>query len=147
MTHGPLGRREVRELPRLDAGSRFRVTEVADVLGEIGPAAAAALPRLRELLDDTYDWVRVHAAAALWAIGGEPGAPAVLGVLLPAWEQNPATGRRVVPCLDRMGPAAAPAVPLLRARLELPGRADMWAGIEEDEKQQADCRALLARLG
>ncbi|MET8700924.1 HEAT repeat domain-containing protein [Kitasatospora sp. NPDC004723] len=134
-------------LALLDDGISFRVDGATDVLGAIGPAAAAALPRLRELLDHTYEWVRVQGAAALWEIGGEPEAPAVLGALLPAWERNPYTARRVVPCLERMGPAATPAAPLLRAHLELTERVDGSGSIEEDEKLLAACRAALARLG
>ncbi|MEU9040453.1 MULTISPECIES: HEAT repeat domain-containing protein [unclassified Kitasatospora] len=133
-------------LPALDATGPFQVNEAADVLGGIGPAAAAALPRLRALLADDYDWVRVHCAAALWEIGGEPEAPAVLGALLPAWERNSATGGHVAACLERMGAAAAPALPLLRAQLELPRRGGRFGTIEEDEKLQRQCRALLARL-
>ncbi|MFE6865032.1 HEAT repeat domain-containing protein [Kitasatospora sp. NPDC057692] len=134
-------------LPLLDDGAPFRVSEAAEVLAAIGPAAAAALPRLRELLGHDQDWVRVHCAAALWAVGGGPEAAAVLGALLPAWQENPYTARVVVPCLDRMGPAAAPAVPLLRAHLERPGQAAGSGGLEEDEKLRSRCRTLLTRLG
>lgn len=42
-------------------------------------------------------------AAALWQIGGEAEAPAVLDVLLQAMAQNPATANHVVACLERMG--------------------------------------------
>ncbi|MFB6893000.1 HEAT repeat domain-containing protein, partial [Kitasatospora sp. NPDC056327] len=133
-------------LAMLGAGSAFRAVDVAGLLGSIGPEAAAAAPRLRELLDDGHDWVRVRCAAALWEIGGEPEAPAVLGALLPAWERNPAVGNHVVRCLAGMGTAAAPAVPILRAQLELPRRVELFAGVAEDEELQAGCRGLLARL-
>ncbi|MFJ5925472.1 HEAT repeat domain-containing protein [Kitasatospora sp. NPDC092948] len=134
-------------LDLLDSGSSHRVNAAVDVLAAVGPAATAALPRLRELLDDDSEWVRVRGATALWAIGGEPEAPAVLGVLLPAWEKNSAVGTHVARCLDRMGPAAAPAVPALRAQLDRPARNDRWfGGIEADETLQRICRAVLARL-
>ncbi|MFF2078673.1 HEAT repeat domain-containing protein [Kitasatospora sp. NPDC058162] len=120
--------------------------DVADVLAEFGPAAAAALPRLRELLTHSYDWTRVHGAAAIWAIGGEPEAETVLPVLLTAWEGNSVTGRLVVPALQRMGPAAAPAVPVLLAQLARPERGGFFASLAEDEALQRRCRALLAEL-
>ncbi|MFJ9445383.1 HEAT repeat domain-containing protein [Kitasatospora sp. NPDC101235] len=133
-------------LELLDTDSPFGLFTVVDLLGGIGPAAAAALPRLRELLTNGYDWVRVHCAAALWDIGGAPETAAVLDALLPAWENNSATGGHVAACLERMGAAAAPAVPLLRAQLELPQRGGRFGSIEEDEKLQRRCRTLLARL-
>ncbi|MFG2696905.1 HEAT repeat domain-containing protein [Kitasatospora sp. NPDC048407] len=137
-------------LPGLDDdGGPFRaidIDDVADLLGAIGPAAAAALPRLRERATGT-DWHGVHCAAALWDIGGESEAQAVLNVLLPAWENNAYTGRVVVPCLERMGPAARPAASALQAQLALPGRGEgLFTTIEEDENLQRACRAALARL-
>jgi hypothetical protein len=92
------------------------------VLGQIGPPAAAALPRLRKLLADNYEWNRVHAAAAIWDIGGESEAPVVLDTLLQAWQKNPATGNHVAACLKRMGSAAVPALPQIRAELARPER-------------------------
>ena len=50
----------------------FQLTAAADVLGAIGTPAAAALPRLWELLTHSYDWVRLHCAAALWTSTGPP---------------------------------------------------------------------------
>ena len=120
--------------------------EAADVLGEIGPPAAAALPRLRELLAHDYQWVRVTCAAALWEIGGEAEAPAVLDTLLQAWAQHPATANHVVACLDRMGPAAQPALPQLRAQLALPRRGGRFASIDNDEELQRLSRTIIARL-
>ena len=124
----------------------FCISQVADVLGEIGSPAAAALPRLRELLTHSYDWVRVHCAAALWDIGGDPEAPAVLDILLQAWAQNPATANHVAACLDRMGPAAAPALPQLRSQLALPRRGYRYASIGDDEELQRVSRAIIKRL-
>jgi HEAT repeat protein len=141
-------RAEVMPLARglLEDGITFRITAAADVLGEIGPAAADALPRLRELLGYGYEWVRVHCAAALWEIGGQAEAPAVLDTLLQAWEQNSATANHVVACLDRMGPAAAPAVPRLRAELARPQRDGWFGSIGDDEELQRRCRAIIAGL-
>ncbi|MFI6354659.1 HEAT repeat domain-containing protein [Streptomyces sp. NPDC050743] len=114
------------------------VSEAADVLGEIGPPAAAALPRLRELLTDDYEWVRVHSAAALWEIGGEAEAPAVLDTLLQAWAQNPSTANHVVTCLDRMETRVA--------RAALPRRGGRFRSVDHDEELQRLGRALIARL-
>jgi hypothetical protein len=124
----------------------FGVRAAADVLGQIGPPAAAALPRLRELLADDDRWDRVHCAAAIWEISGQPEAPAVLDTLLQAWAQHPATANHVVACLDRMGPAARPALPQLRSQLALPRRGGWMASIDNDEELQRLSRAIIGRL-
>ncbi|MFC8720429.1 hypothetical protein ACFUEL_23805, partial [Kitasatospora sp. NPDC057198] len=130
-------------------GGPFRFHDlggVAELLGAIGPAAAAALPGLREHAVGR-GWTSVHCAAALWAVGGVDEAAAVLDVLLPAWEANLYTARVVVPCLERMGPAARPAAPLLRAWLARPGRGGAFGGLEQDEELCRAGRAVLAALG
>ncbi|WP_055620565.1 HEAT repeat domain-containing protein [Streptomyces sp. JHA19] len=130
----------------LDDRITFRISDAADVLGEIGPPASAAVIRLRELLTHDYEWVRVHCAAALWEIGGETEAPAVLDTLLQAMTQNPATANHVVTCLDRMGPLAAPALPLLREQLAQPRRGGRFQNITHDEELQRVSRTLINRL-
>ncbi len=130
----------------LDDPITFHISDAADLLGEIGPPAFTALPRLRTLLTHGYDWVRVHCAAALWEIGGEEEAPAVLDALLRAMAENPATANHVVTCLDRMGPLAAPALPLLREQLALPRRGGRFQSVDHDEELQRMSRALIARL-
>ncbi|MGW4759769.1 hypothetical protein [Streptomyces chartreusis] len=130
----------------LDDPSTFRISDAADLLGEIGPPASAALPRLRALLAHDYDWVRMHCAAALWEIGGEAEASAVLNTLLHAWVQNPGTANHVVACLNRMGPLAAPALPLLCEQLAQPGRGGRFQGIDHDEELQRIGRTIIARL-
>ncbi|WP_328674881.1 HEAT repeat domain-containing protein [Streptomyces sp. NBC_00343] len=130
----------------LDDHITFHIGDAADLLGEIGPAASAALPRLRNLLTHEYEWVRVPCAAALWAIGGEAEAPAVLDTLLQAMAKNPATANHVVACLDRMGPLAAPALPLLREQLALPRRGGRFQSIDHDEELQRIGRTLITRL-
>ncbi|MFD5861503.1 HEAT repeat domain-containing protein [Streptomyces chartreusis] len=133
-------------LSLLDDRITFRISDAADLLGEIGPPASVALPRLRNLLTHDYEWVRVHCAAALWEIGGEAEAPAVLDVLLQAMAQNPATANHVVACLDRMGPLAEPALPLLREQLALPRRGGRYQSVDHDEELQRVGRILIARL-
>ncbi|MBB5926304.1 HEAT repeat domain-containing protein [Streptomyces echinatus] len=130
----------------LDDDITFAISDAADLLAEIGPPASVSLPRLRDLLTHDYEWVRVHCAAALWEIGGEAEVPAVLETLLQAMAQNPATANQVVACLNRMGPLAAPALPLLREQLALPRRGGRLASIDHDEELQGACRTLIARL-
>jgi hypothetical protein len=127
----------------LHEGNPFEMADAADVLGEIGPPAEAAVPRLRVLLTHNYEWVRIHAAAALWDIVGDE---TVLDTLLQAWTQTPATGNFVVTCLDRMGPAAAPALPELLAQLALPQRGGRFASIDNDEELQRVGHAIVARF-
>jgi HEAT repeat protein len=133
-------------LDLLDDPITFRISDAADLLGEIGPPASAALPRLRDRLTHDYDWVRVHCAAALWEIGGEAEAPAVLDTLLQAMAHNAATANHVVSCLDRMGTLAAPALPLLRRQLDQPRRGGRFQSIDHDEQLQHVTRTLIARL-
>ncbi|WP_405625587.1 HEAT repeat domain-containing protein [Streptomyces sp. NBC_00016] len=130
----------------LDDRITFRISDAADLLGEIGPPASVALPRLRNLLTHDYEWVRVHCAAALWEVGGQTEAPAVLRTLLQAMTQNPATANHVVTCLDHMGPLAAPALPLLREQMALPRRGGRFQSIDHDEELQRVCRTVIARL-
>ncbi|WP_436528758.1 hypothetical protein [Actinoplanes sp. HUAS TT8] len=118
----------------------FAKREASDVLGRIGPSAAAALPRLRQLLNDDYDWNRVHAAAAIWDIAGEPDA---LDVLLPPWRKNAFTRSYVVACLKRMGAAAAPAEPQIRAELANPERRQWFGTTADDEKLLRDLAEAL----
>ncbi|MEE6262857.1 hypothetical protein [Plantactinospora sonchi] len=121
----------------------FALRDAAEVLGQIGPPAAAALPRLRELVVDNYGWNRVYAAAAIWDIGGEPEAPAVLSTLLQAWEENSATGNHVAACLKRMGSASAPALPHIRAELARPRRGGRFGSVDNDEAMLRDLAKVL----
>jgi HEAT repeat protein len=134
-------------LQNLQESDSFLAHDAAELLGQIGPAAAAAVPRLRELLTNSYEWTRIYAAAALWDIAAEAETPVVLDTLLAAWAKNGATANFVIQCLDRMGPAAAAALPQLRAELTQIRRGGRFGGIDNDEKLQDACRALIARLG
>jgi hypothetical protein len=133
-------------LDLLDDSIPFRVAAAADVLAKIGPPAQDSLPRLRDLLTHSYEWVRVPCATALWEIGGDAEAPAVLDTLLQAWEQNSSTANHVVACLDRMGPAARPALPQLRSELLHTQRRGRYNSIDNDEKLQEISRTLIERL-
>jgi hypothetical protein len=136
-------------LQNLQESVSFLAHDAAELLGQIGPAAAAAVPRLREeLLTYSDEWTRVYAATALWDIAAEAETPVVVDTLLAAWAKNDATANFVIECLDRLGPAAAPALPHLRAELAQIRRGGRFRrGIDDDEKLQAACRALIARLG
>ncbi|MDX2682665.1 hypothetical protein [Streptomyces sp. NY05-11A] len=98
------------------------------------------------MLDAGYEWTRIHAAAALWDIGGEAEAGVVVQTLLTAWEENDATSNYVLACLKRMGPTAAPALPRIQAEIARPRRSGRLTGIADDEKLQRTCRAILKRL-
>ncbi|MFE5715134.1 hypothetical protein ACFQ7J_30470 [Streptomyces sp. NPDC056501] len=102
-----LERDPARVLPSLHGLlDTYRNCEAADVLALIGPPAASALPRLTELLTTGDIRTRLHAAKAVWDIAGQPEADNVVQTLLDVWEKNEATTRRIVPFLDRIGPAA-----------------------------------------
>ncbi|MFE6052569.1 HEAT repeat domain-containing protein [Kitasatospora sp. NPDC056446] len=122
--------------------------DAADVLGRIGGPAAAALPRLRRMLDAGHAVTRTHAAAAVYDIGGPAEADVVLPVLLKGWEENDSTAGRVLDCLQRMGPAAAPALPRIRAELALTRRGgDVFASVEADEALQRAGRTVINQTG
>ncbi|MEV6429070.1 hypothetical protein [Nocardia sp. NPDC051463] len=131
---------------QLDGPDSFRITEAADVLTQLGPAATAAAPRLRELMAADYEWIRVHCAAALWEIGGHSEASTVLDTLLQAWADNAATANHVVACLERMGPAAISALPQLRTELAMNRRSGWSASIDNDESLQRVSRAIITQL-
>ncbi|MFJ8039283.1 HEAT repeat domain-containing protein [Kitasatospora sp. NPDC096147] len=119
-----------------------------EVLARIGAQAADALPRLRHTLEASHLWPRMHAATAIQAIGGPAESETLLPTVLELWAENDVTALDVVRCLQRMGPAAAPALPLLRAELDRPERGGGFFGsIERDEELQHACRAVIARLG
>ncbi|MFF2520598.1 HEAT repeat domain-containing protein [Streptomyces liangshanensis] len=134
-------------VPRLhDLLDSYRHDKAAEVLGRIGPAAAPALPRLRQMLTAGYEWTRVHAATALWDIGGVAEGPDVFRILLDAWEENDATANHVLACLDRMGEIARPALPRIRTELSLARHGGRFRSIACDEELRSTCLAVLARL-
>ncbi|GLW58219.1 HEAT repeat domain-containing protein [Kitasatospora phosalacinea] len=124
------------------------------MLADLGPHAARCAGQLRVRAADRDAWVGVEAAGALWAATGEGGAavPALLSALRGLDE-----GRHlpVMPTavrqLARIGPAARPAVPLLRAALAGDRRLrsnTAWRGFVEDEDLRAAAAgALVAAQG
>jgi hypothetical protein len=96
------------------------------------------------LLTNDYEWTRICAAAAIWDIEGQPQqAPVVVDIVLQAWQENPATGTYVAACFKRLGPAARPAIPQIRAELGRPERAGWLANIDDDERLLRDLTELL----
>ncbi|MEU3724556.1 hypothetical protein [Streptomyces sp. NPDC031705] len=132
-------------VPRLtDLLGTRKQHDAADVLARIGAPAAAALPLLRQMLEAGYEWTRVHAATAIHAIGGPAETELVLPVLLETWEQNDSTAGHVLECLQRMGPAAGPALPRIHAELALARRSGgPFTNIEDDEVLQRAARAVI----
>ncbi|MFF4341144.1 hypothetical protein ACFY00_14550 [Kitasatospora sp. NPDC001540] len=124
------------------------------MLADLGPHAARCAGRLRVRAADRDAWVGVEAAGALWAATGEAEAavPALLSALRGLEE-----GRHlpVMPTavrqLARIGPAARPAAPLLRAALAGDRRLRSnaaWRGFVEDEElRTAAAEALVAVQG
>ncbi len=53
-----------------DVNARVKI-EAADALGDLGPIAKRALPKLKMLLDSTQDQVSLHAAKAIFQITGD----------------------------------------------------------------------------
>lgn len=137
-------------LAHLDSESPHTRRSAAEALGELGPAAAAAAPRLRELLADPAVWMRVDAAVALWRVTGVAGP--VLPVLRSAWAENVHTRAVIAGCLAEIGPAAAGAAPLLRAELAAVRRhnneGDHYGTLDvcADERLRLACRRALARI-
>ncbi|KOX28630.1 hypothetical protein ADL06_13695 [Streptomyces sp. NRRL F-6491] len=141
-----------------------RNTDAIDLAGRIGPDAVPVLPRLRQILDEQLDrnalnerndaavlndwWTLIHTASALWNIDGTGRIGIVLPVLLDAWKNDDASASFVVACLDRMGQAARPALPQIRAALAQPHRYDQgWIGaVALDLEIEHTCRTIQARL-
>ncbi|MFB7851657.1 HEAT repeat domain-containing protein [Streptomyces sp. NPDC056053] len=138
--------------------------DAIDLVGRIGPPAAAVLPRLRRILNEQIEqnarneqndsavlndsWTLVHVASALWDAGGDDEADTVVPALLNAWRDNDSTACDVVACLNRMGPAARPALHRIEAAMAQPRRGEQpWGrGVTRDLEFQRTCRAVLTRL-
>lgn len=122
----------------------------AYILGEIGPAAAAAVPALTKLLHADKAEVRREALFALGKIG--PAAAAALPDVLACYQSGPAEQRYGAAfALGKLGPAAATAKPALLAGLREPDAflalASAWALAQVDpsgEDSSAQAVPLLA---
>ncbi|MGP3935561.1 hypothetical protein [Nonomuraea sp. KM88] len=126
--------------------------DTAPMLEQLGPAAAAAVPVLREHLHDPehghlYD--RVAIARALWAITGDgeglvtPLLDAITARPLPGWGwRRPAPELLAVQALGMMGPVASAAVPALEAIAHGRARVTERAVRADERYQRAAQRAL-----
>ncbi|MFB7312585.1 HEAT repeat domain-containing protein [Streptomyces sp. NPDC056192] len=160
-----LERRPENVVPLLDRLlDHHRNFDAIDLAGRIGPPAAAVLPRLRQILSKQLEqnarneqndstvlndsWTLVHVASAMWDIGGDDEADVVAPALLNAWRDNDSTACDVVACLNRMGPAARPALHRIEASMAQPQRGEKpWGrGVTHDLEFQRTCRATLTRL-
>jgi hypothetical protein len=110
-------------LPALDAAK----PDVIDIwaVASLGPAAADAVPRLRELLEAEDSSVARSAANALHAIGVDFDEllPTYRRLMALPWERHP-----VVRSLADVGPAAAPLADLVREAMAVPA-ARGWAAV------------------
>ncbi|WP_328875064.1 HEAT repeat domain-containing protein [Streptomyces sp. NBC_00287] len=120
----------------------------------LGPAGAPLAPRLRELLagHDAHTDILV----ALWKTTRD--VDGLLPILLDKWTTLPRSRPAITTCLIDMGPAAAPALPLMRAELSSPRRHnndrrdDDSSGLKirydvaADEGLLKDCRRLVTAL-
>ncbi|WP_116205574.1 HEAT repeat domain-containing protein [Amycolatopsis circi] len=143
-------------LRALSEDNDFTASAAASGVRDLGPAAVDAIPALRALLDrdDERGWLHQNAAIALWRITGDPE-PAV-AVLQSVWTCGRHRWPHVARDLVALGPAAAPAAPLLREALASPRRylvervaeSDDGLGndldIAGDEAFQRDSRTVLA---
>ncbi|MEZ6183994.1 MAG: hypothetical protein R3F62_03170 [Planctomycetota bacterium] len=102
--------------PLLASEDRHFVPRALEVLERMGEAAREFEPRARELLqqEDLYGWTTVRAARFLVRLGVD--AEELLPVLRAHVESKP-VGELAVACLRDLGPAAAAALPELRAQL------------------------------
>jgi HEAT repeat protein len=82
--------------------------EAVEVLAQMGPAARAALPRLKKLAAAPNRSLRTRAALALWRIGGDPK-PAVAALTETLRDSGTAARREALVALARLGAEAAPA--------------------------------------
>jgi hypothetical protein len=151
--------------------------DVMATLGSFGPAAAAAVPVLRERLEDGGPGEAITAATALWRITAERGpllraaergrgagavrarwratgdAEAALPALTTAWAATPECRAVIARTVTEMGRAAAGIEPLLRAELDRPLRSTAgrvgWSGtrIADDLELQHACLDALAAIG
>ena len=108
--------------------------EAASALGDIGPAAASAVPALSNALEDEEWIVRSAAAMSLGGIG--PPAKSAVSALTNALEDEDEDVREeAASALGKIGPAAAAAVPALTNALR-----------DEDEEVREEAASALGKI-
>ncbi|MFE2298606.1 HEAT repeat domain-containing protein [Streptomyces sp. NPDC059445] len=139
-------------LPELEG--RYGQEGAAVLLGELGPAAAPYVGRLRELLPrHPHGWLPLRVGEALWRITGRTDevVPALVSAIAPFAEEGGAYPAVIdtVELLARMGADAAPARPVLRAFLDAdvrPVRHGTWRSVPEDDALCAAAHAALLAI-
>jgi HEAT repeat protein len=113
----------------LDDSAAAVRTQAVVALGRVGPAAAAAAPRLIALFHDADETVRCQAAEALGRVGAvsESSAAALVGLLADASVAVKVSAARALGSLRKV---AAPAVPSLVSLLQEPDEAVRAAAAE-----------------
>ncbi|WP_369173961.1 HEAT repeat domain-containing protein [Streptomyces sp. R28] len=135
----------------LESDEWLELSPALKAAAALGPAAAPLAPRLRELLA-TRD-AHTDVIVALWKTARD--VDEVLPMLLDKWTASPGARPTAAACLIEMGPAAAPALPLIREELSSPrrhsnvSRADDSSAtntrydVAADEGLLRDCRRLV----
>ncbi len=139
-------------LGRIDPGSVTEVTaalaqlglhsdphiqvEAAKSLGTIGTQAQYAVPALKEMIADADPSISLPAAGALWSITGDVDLVLPIAIL---WVKEPGCGTRkqAAQLLIKMGPAAKPAIPALKAALAettCPSRQELQTALQVLER-------------
>jgi len=128
------------------AGDRYRASRAAEGLAALGPAAAAQVPLLQELLEqpDPHGWVQVAATHALWRITEDTQVQGALTVLHRVWIANPPTRAKIAGILEHLGPPAAPALPLLQEELRAVRRHNARDNGGSSDQVAVDQRLLAA---
>ncbi|MEU5538078.1 HEAT repeat domain-containing protein [Streptomyces sp. NPDC020362] len=141
-------------LPAVRASLRSRMwsqwSAALDLVSSLGRSGAALAPRLREMIGTGH--APAQAAIRLWQVTAE--AEETLPVLMTEWSAAPAHRPGIAACLAAMGPAAAPALPLIRAELASHRRhtnddstGHVRYNVAADVALQTDCRSVLAGFG
>ncbi|MBZ3905148.1 MULTISPECIES: HEAT repeat domain-containing protein [Streptomyces] len=142
-------------LPALRSGlgcdGRYESRLALRLIGSLGPAATPLADELRARDRG------VEEAVALWKVTGDPAE--ALPAFLHHWTTTPMARPRIAVCLTEMGPAAAPALPLIRAELASPRRhrtdnssmtaaasVNIRGDVTEDEDLLAACRRIVTEL-
>ncbi|MFE9206833.1 hypothetical protein [Micromonospora sp. NPDC007230] len=129
--------------------NQIRDRHSLEILAEVGPHAVELADLLPPIFDSDDEWRVIHAAIAYWHITGD--ADPVVPTLVRYTECCP-WGVLAVRALADIGPAAAAAIPVLRAHAESPYRQLWWRWgaedslVAEDEGWAAVCTYALARI-
>ena len=102
----------------------------AAALGNLGPKARAAEPRLLAALKHTRAQVRIEAAHALGQVGAN--SPETIAALIDLLKHDPAREirRSAARSLGAIGPKAKAAVPALRKALKGDGQGGWWVAVD-----------------